>query len=195
MTAHARRYNKLHATCFVLLATMIASSPSAFAAGVVSSFRSKGAFASLDVQHDDCTWLNVSVSRGGPVAAPETYLSYSVYNTCTGESSWGYGRISNRAFTVSGKRSKLDTDPTTNPDMVTSGQAGRIALTWTADQNVRWSWDGRSESITPTQRIRSRGSYESSAASVVGNLLSFPVRTQSAGQVGKNRDMYTEVVR
>lgn len=192
MTAHAR-LRIAHGVRFVL-AALLFSSTTVMAGTVVSSFKSKGAFASMSAQYDDCTWMYLSVSRGGPVDAPETYLYYSVYNGCTGESSWGSGRIPNRDFTVSGKKSKLNTNPTAIPEMSTGGQAGRIALTWTADQGIRWSWDGRSESITPTQRVRSRGSYDSAAASVAGSLLSFAIQTPS-GQTGKNRDMYIEVVR
>ena len=194
MTAHVRRLRTVHGVRFVLTALLAAWSTTAMAGTVVSSFKSKGAFASMSAQYDGCTWMYVSVSRGGPVEAPETYLYYSTYNNCTGESSWGSGRIPNRDFTVSGKRSKLNTDPLASADMVTSGHAGRIVLTWTADQGIRWSWDGRSESITPTQRVRSRGRSESSAASVAGTLLSFAIQTPS-GQVGQNRDLYVEVVR
>jgi hypothetical protein len=194
MTLYSRRPASIHAACFILVAALFVSSASAFAATVVSSFRSKGNFASVGVEYDSCTWMSLWVARSDSSTAPTTYLSYYIYNGCTGESSWGDGHIRNSDFTVSGKKSRLNTDPAASPNMVTNGQVGRITLTWTADTSIRSSWDGRSESITPTQRVRSRGRSESSAASLVGTMFGVSVRSETAS-VGKNRDMFTEVLR
>jgi hypothetical protein len=194
MTSHTIRRVVRLALCSAVVASLMGSSAAALAGTVVSSFKGQGVFASADGQLDGCVWFWLSVNRGGAASAPETYLQYGTYDSCTGESSYGYGRIPNNQFVVSGKRSKLKVNPTASPEMYTEGRTGLIELTWTADQSVRWTWDGRSESITPTQRTRSRGKSDSSAASVVGTMLSLALNTKSAS-VGKNRDMFIEVVR
>jgi hypothetical protein len=193
MTNHITRRIVRLAGCFVVVAWLVSSAATADAGTVVSSFKSEGAFAHFDT-YDDCSYMYVSVSRGGTASAPETYLYYDVYNYCTWEYSSGWGRIPNSSFTVSTKRSKLKIDPASSAEMYTYGAVGSIELTWTPDNSIRWKEDGRWESITPTQRVRSRGKSESSAASVVGRMFSLSVQTESA-RVGKNRGKYTEVIR
>ena len=78
--------------------------------------------------------------------------------------------------------------------MTTVGHVGRIDLAWTADTSVRYSYDGGWESITRTQRVRGRGHFDSSSATATGVVLSMAIQSQSAS-VGKNRDMFIEVVR
>jgi hypothetical protein len=194
MTRHTLLHSSHRVLRIAVVTAVLVSNASAFAASVVSSFRSRGAYASLEGSHDACTWYSMSVSRGGAVDAPETYLYYYSYNSCTNEWAYGSGRIANSDFTVSGKTSRLRTDPAASPDFYTTGETGRIDITWTEDRSVRSKWEGRYETITPTQRVRSRGKGESSAAKASGKMLSLSFRDRPSN-VGKNTDTYLEVIR
>jgi hypothetical protein len=194
MAQHTILRSSHRALRIAVVATILLSTASAFAATVVSSFKAKGAFAYLDGSDGECTWYYMSVSRGGALNAPETYLYYYVYNGCTNEWAYGNGRIPNSSFTVSGRTSRLRTDPTASPEFYTLGQTGRIDLTWTEDRSIRSKWESRSETITPTQRFRNRGKGESSAATSAGKLLWLSLRDTPA-TVGRNTDVYIEVIR
>ena len=86
MMPHTLRQLLRLACCLAVIGSYVGSQTTALAATVVSSFQSKGAYASFSGQYDACMWVYVSVSRGGPVGTQETYLYYSAYNACTGES-------------------------------------------------------------------------------------------------------------
>src|SRR5215210_6817450 len=103
MASNLTRNAALHAVgiAFVLLAVTGSS------ASAGQTARSKGNGAYVYVSGNDasgCVWFYLTASRGGTAQAPETYVSYDMYNQCTNQwIAYASGRIANTTLKTTKK--------------------------------------------------------------------------------------------
>lgn len=168
MTSTVHRY----ASHILVLTTFVWASSIA-AAFAEPPVKSKGNGAHISVSGFDstgCIWSYVYVSRTGTTAAPQTWMSYDVYNGCSRE--WiasGHGLVPNTTLKVTNK--------------VT------LSLTPSA---YRYSGHSRSEFMEHV--YQSHGSWSEASASVSGHVLGFAAGNMS-GWFGEGRDRYMEIDR
>jgi hypothetical protein len=160
--------------------------------------KSKGNGAFMSVSGTDstgCVWTYLYVSKSGTAAAPQTWLSYDVYDGCTGE--WmaaGYGLVANTAFKTTNKTATLVITPSSNANFHTQGAGGSIKLTLTADGVSSSSYSGHWRSEYMGHVYQSHGSWQEKSATVTGTLLGFAPGNIS-GAFGTGRDRYMEIDR
>ena len=118
---------------FVLLASASSN------ASLLTHFEANGTFGQFfSCNADSCIFL--SVMRGGPSSAPQTFLSYFLF-TFTGAQSFGFGTIPNASLSVLDTRTiTLNTDTSTIADfsnevcdingICNPGPGGVISGTW-----------------------------------------------------------------
>jgi hypothetical protein len=157
-------------------------------------FTAEGAYASAGLS-DGCVFASLWVARGGSSAAPETYLSYSVYDGCAGVLlAEGWGPIANSAFKTTSKGARLRLRVGVSDTFSSSGEIGLIDITWLADRSVSWRSESRVEFRSPTQRYRQRGRSEENPATATGTLI-VTTFAGGSGYVGTNRGLVREELR
>jgi hypothetical protein len=186
MTAQSVRLTSVR---FALFATLVAlvTAPSAFAdqTKVVSN----GATANHSAYDGSCTWTWVTVSRNTTAAGTETFIYYSVYDSCVGEHlTYGNGRMANADFKVSNKTAKVRTDLSYDPNFYFYGARGRVDLAWTIDPSVSDRYDGTYESKRPDYRTRQKGMWEHTAAAVSGTIVGKSLEN-AEGSVGSSKSV------
>jgi hypothetical protein len=190
----------------------------ASAQGPLFTFRSSGEFASVSTFEGTPTGfrqLFVSVSRGGTVSDPRTFLSFSTSELADGvlTRQFGFGSIPNESLTTDsqGRHLALQVDVNAVPgfqkfqSITVSGcttttptvpSDGLISLSW--DQTPdRWS---RSEGHSMTQLgdfvLHSQGSFASFSATVQGSALGQGISGQFVfPTIGTNRNVFMQVQR
>ncbi|WP_026736546.1 hypothetical protein [Fischerella sp. PCC 9605] len=112
-------------------------------AATTTKYQVKGESASANFsQYDGCNETSVYVSAysnitksqpGAPTSQKEAFVSYSNYNYCTGEGSYGYGSITNPNFTINNSLSSASLNDTFTVYDYLSGtnKTVNVALTWT----------------------------------------------------------------
>jgi hypothetical protein len=192
MTAQSIRLTSVR---FALFATLVAlvSATSAFAEQ--TKVVSNGGSANLSANDGSCAWTWVSVSRNTTATGTETYIHYSVYDSCVGAYlTYGSGRIANADFKVSKKTAKVRTDLSYDPNFYFYGANGRVDLTWTINPNVSDRYDGTSESRRPDYRARQKGTWEYTAAAVSGTIVGKSIQNAEGG-VGSSKSVSLETWR
>jgi hypothetical protein len=191
MTRHITR----HAVCQALIAVVLVSGLTRPASAEVTKFVSNNAWAWFDMFDGSCAWTYLNVARYGTPDSIHTYINYSVYDVCVGDSIvYGSGEIENADFKVSSKRAKLQTDLNYDPNFYSIGVLGRVEVVWNIDKSISERFDGRYESRRPEQRLRQRGSWESKAAAATGSMIGLAVEGM-AGGVGNSHDVSVEIIR
>jgi hypothetical protein len=160
--------------------------------------KSKGNGAFMSVWGSDstgCVWTHVYVSKTGTAAAPQTWMSYDVYDGCAGEwMAYGYGLVANTTFKSTNKTATLVLTPSSNANFVTQGATGSIKLTLTADGVSSYTYSGHSRSEYMGHVYQSHGSWTQKSATVTGKILGFAPGNVS-GSFGTGRDRYMEIDR
>ena len=160
--------------------------------------KSKGNGAYMSVSGTDssgCVWSYIYVSKTGTTAAPQTWMSYDVYNGCTGEwIAYGHGLIANTRFKVTNKGATLVITPSAGANFYTAGASGTLNLTLMADGVSSYSYSGHWRSEYLGHVYQSHGSWTSQSASVTGSMLGFAPGNMS-GSFGTGRDRYMEINR
>ena len=162
-------------------------------AEVVAKFRATGAFMSASgLESSGCAWFYVQVNRGGTKAAQQTWLYYSVYDACSGESSYGYGLVPNSVLATRASVSSLDVTPAEVPGFQAVGLTGRILLHARADGRFSYSFSGHSRQQMRDRAVRSHGSSTSQSAGLGGSFFGYLV-TSAGGEVGESREKWMEI--
>lgn len=162
-------------------------------AEVVAKFKASGAFMSAwGVESSGCTWFSVHVNRGGAKNAQQTWLYYSVYDACSGESSYGYGQVPNSVFVTRAKTSSLDVTPAGLPGFYAVGVTGRILLQAEADGVNSYSFSGHSREQIGERALRSHGSYTAQSAGLTGSIFGLPI-ANAWSHVGESKDKWMEI--
>jgi hypothetical protein len=186
-----------HALRVVTLVLGVAAvTASGAAAEQVGRSKTNGAYISVSGNDaTGCIWSYLGAGRGGTKAAPTTWMSYDVYNGCTGEwIAYGRGTIANTALKVSNKGATLVITPTASANFYADGAIASIKLTLTANGLVSYSYSGHSRVEYSGHVYQSHGAWNYRTASVAGTLLGFTVGEMS-GEFGEGRDKYIEIER
>ena len=192
MTSTVHRY-----TSRVLALTTLAWATSIAAAFAEPPAKSKGNGAQMSVSGVDstgCIWSYVYASRTGTTAAPQTWMSYDVYNGCSRE--WiasGHGLVPNTTLKVTNKVT-LSLTPSANSNFYLDGATGSIQLTLTPNGVSSYRYSGHSRSEFMEHVYQSHGSWSEASASVSGHVLGFAAGNMS-GWFGEGRDRYMEIDR
>lgn len=190
MTSNLSRNAMAHILFTAALAAFITTP--AFAGDITKS-KGNGAYIAISGQDaSGCIWSYLYVSRGGTTAAPETWMSYDVYNSCSGEwIAYGGGNVANASFKVTRQGATLVMSPTSSAKFSTYGVTGPIQLTLAADGLSSYSYSGHSRSEYAGHVYQSHGSWTSQSATVTGTLLGFAVGRMQ-GSFGEGRDKQME---
>jgi hypothetical protein len=192
MTAQSVRLTSVRLALFATFVALVTAT-SAFAEQ--TKVVSNGASASLYAYDGSCAWTAVWVARNTTATGAETYIQYSIYDTCIGDYlTQGYGRIANADFKVSNKTAKVRTDLSYDPNFSFYGASGRIDLTWTINPKVSDRYDGTYESRRPDYRARQKGIWESTAAVVSGTIVGKSIQNAEGG-VGSSKSVSFETRR
>ena len=101
---------------------LLAIAPTALA-GAPVRWKSNGSFLEVYGFDGACVYTYLHVSKGGTAAAPQTQLTYSVYDNCASVSiAGGEGLIANTAFKVSTKGATLVVTPRAGAAFTVWGQ-------------------------------------------------------------------------
>jgi hypothetical protein len=173
-------------------------------ARVVWHYKTNGAFAGFESSKGGDDYASFSVSKGGTLQAPETYINY-YRSGCDWESGIcqgvnAYGRIPNGHFSASAKSATLNTNTAGNPDIYASrwtynyytGEYSESPTTLGA-LNLAWKSTGISTSkgvgsYTNTYlnfTWKSTGQYSQADASVTGTIDGESVEA-FLGSIGTN---------
>jgi len=167
-------------------------------------FVANGDFASLNWFEPDpaggFTFGSLSVSRGGPTNAPQTFLSYFVFQcdpffSCNAIRD-GSGQIP--SGDVSGSRSslRLRTNTTGNPNFFTfAGPTGVVSVDWRANGLFTQSSSGTNQFSFPGFTHRSQGSFTSASANATGSIVGVSISPNGSGDVGTNHQTSIDITR
>jgi Tol biopolymer transport system component len=143
---------------------------------------------------------SLSVSRGGPTNAPQTSLSYFVFQcdqffTCNTIRE-GFGLIPNGDL-IGGRTSlRLSTNTTGNPDFVTvAGPTGVVSVDWRANGLFTQSSTGTGQISFPGSTQRSQGSFTSASANATGSIVGVPLSPNASASLGTNHQTNIDITR
>ena len=149
---------------------LVGMTPTPASAEPPVKWRGNGAFIELSGS-DGCVYSYVHASKGGTSAAPQTWLSFYVYDYCTGESiAYGSGQIANTALKVGAKSATLTVSPRSGANFWMEGSIGAITLTFTPDGVYSMSMSGHTEVEYPGHVVKSHGSWTYKSATVTGSI-------------------------
>jgi hypothetical protein len=165
-------------------------------AGQVAKYKSNGGFANVwGMDASGCVGFGVSVWLDGSGMAQQTFLSYDVYNYCTGESlGWGYGAIPNTDLKINKKEAVLNTNPASSSGFSASGTAGAITLNFEVTGVYSNTYSGHSASTYGDYVYRSHGTWSERSASVSGRVMDWDIGS-ATGSVGTSLSRTIEIER
>jgi hypothetical protein len=182
----------------------------AWTVGAISSpttqfhFVANGDFASLNWFESDPagggTFGSLSVSRGGPTNAPQTFLSYSVFQcdpffSCNTIRD-GFGLIPNADVSRGRTSLRLSTNTTGNPNFATfAGPTGLVTADWRANGLFTQSSSGTNQFSFPDFTHRSQGSFTSASAGATGSIIGVPISPDGLGGLGTNHQTTIDIAR
>lgn len=162
-----------------VLTVLSVSLPVVAATTTKYQFKGQNAYAYF-YQYDECNSKSVSVSAfasrtkaapGAPTEQMGVDLSYSNYNYCTGEYSYGYASSPNAKFTIDNQLNSATLTGTfvVNESPSNTTRTAQVNLTWTGTD---FSSKGRSSNVyqTPTSITRYRSTGEYREAQVAGSI-------------------------
>jgi hypothetical protein len=165
-------------------------------AGPPTRFTNNGAYISVyGTDASGCIGFYLNVSRGGTAQAPETWLSYFLYNQCTGE--WigdGAGLIPNSAFRPKPKSATLTITPSNTADFAMNGVSGTVKLTVAADGLFTQSFAGHSRVEYLGTMYHAHGSWTYRSGVAAGTLFGFDI-AHALADLGEGRDRAMEIQR
>jgi hypothetical protein len=171
---------------------LLGMSPHMAHAQQVGKYKSNGAYANANgTDAGGCRYFYISVARGGTTAAPETYLYYDIYDSCTGTWSWGNGTIPNAAFKSGNKTMTLNFTGSTSGGFYAEGESLAIALTFTRDSSFTNTWSGHSRWEYYGHVVHHHGSGTQHSAALSGSIDGSAVQAYWA-TTGTGRDRYIE---
>jgi hypothetical protein len=202
----------------VSVLSLLALASSAYAQGPRYTFRAEGENASVskyEVTASGYKQVSVSVSLGGTVQNPSTFLYYSSSELSNGvyTTEYGYGLIPNSSVTAEGQAQHL----TLNVDLntVPGFRIYRSVITYPcpcpigtpgpppADGVIALSWDktperwNRSEGHYLTQLyeliIHSQGTFATFSATAQGSIFGRELAGSTYASIGINRNVYMAV--
>jgi hypothetical protein len=182
----------------------------AWTVGAISSpttqfhFVANGDFASLNWFESDpaggFTFGSLSVSRGGPTNAPQTFLSYFVFQcdpfgSCTDVRD-GFGLIPNNDLSGGGKSLSLRTNTTGNPNFVTfAGPTGPVSVDWRANGLFTQSASGTNQVSFPGFTQKSQGGSTSASANAAGSIVGVAISPNGSAGIGTNHQVTIDITR
>jgi Tol biopolymer transport system component len=143
---------------------------------------------------------SLSVSRGGPTNAPQTSLSYFVFQcdpffSCNTIRD-GFGLIPNADLTGGRTSLRLSTNTTGNQNFVTfAGPTGVVSVDWRANGLSIQSSSGTNQFNFPGFTHRSQGSFTSASANATGSIIGVPISPDGSGGMGTNHQMTIDIDR
>lgn len=163
-----------------VLTVLSVSLPVVAASTTRYQFKGQNASASFS-QYDECNWKSVYVSAftsrtkyepGSPTQQMGADVSYSNYNFCTGESSYGYGSSPNAKFTIDNQLNSATLIGTfaVNDYPSDTAKTVEVNVTWTG---TGFASKGKSSYVyqTPTSVITQRSNGEFREAQVSGSVI------------------------
>jgi len=182
----------------------------AWTVGAISSpttqfhFVANGDFASLNWFEADpaggFTFGSLSVSRGGPTNAPQTFLSYSVFQcdpffSCNTIRD-GSGLIPNNDLSGGKTSLILRTNTTGNPNFVTfAGPTGPVSVNWRANGLFTQSASGTNQVSFPGFTQKSQGGSTSASANAAGTIVGVAISPNGSGGIGTNHQVTIDITR
>ena len=178
------------------LVAVFAITAGSLAAGETVKSTNNGAYmVAQGTDSSGCVSLWLYVGRSGTKAAPTTWMNYSVYDMCAGQSiGSGDGVVPNTTFKITGNRNTLTITPSAVAGFNTQGLTGQIKATVTADGLYSSTYSGHSRWEYAGHVSQSHGMWTSQSATVSGNLLGFQFGS-AAGSIGENRDRQMQIDR
>ncbi|MCX7592700.1 MAG: hypothetical protein N2235_02850 [Fischerella sp.] len=160
-------------------AVLSLSVPALAATTTKYQFKGESAYATFS-QYDGCnsTYVDIyafnSITKnqpGAPTSQKEAFVSYSNYNYCTGEGSYGYGSIANPNFTINKSLNSANLNDTFTVYDYSSGtnKTLNVALTWTGTGDT-YRGNYHSHSQGPGYISKYRGAGASREAQVSGSV-------------------------
>jgi hypothetical protein len=164
-------------------------------AGAPIKWKANGSYLEVYGGDGACISSYVHVSKGGTSAAPQTWLSYRLYDVCSSEwIAYGDGPIANTAFKVTSKGATLAVMPRPTATFSTWGLLGSIGLTVTADGSYSSTSSGHSETRYPGHIVRTHGAWSSATATVTGTIITTSAEGHYAS-IGISRERVMELER
>jgi hypothetical protein len=201
----------------VSVLSLLVLAASASAQGPLYTFRADGSFANVytfEFTGSSYKSLSASVSLGGTLENPSTFLYYSISEQSNGvyTAEYGYGLIPNDSVSPGGgKHLTLDVDVSAVPDFRTFRvvcSIGTLCLPTPsappADGSIALAWDKtpdrwyRSEGHSVTQLydliLHSQGTSASFSATAQGTLFGRAIAAgYTSANIGTNRNLYMAV--
>jgi Tol biopolymer transport system component len=169
-----------------------------------SHFVANGDFASLSWFESDpaggFTFGSLSVSRGGPTNAPQTFLSYFVFQcdpfgSCIDVRD-GFGLIPNNDLSGGSKSLSLRTNTSGNPNFVTfAGPTGPVSVDWRANGLFTQSASGTNQVSFPGFTQKSQGGSTSASANAAGSIVGAAISPNGSAGIGTNYQVTIDITR
>jgi hypothetical protein len=142
---------------------------------------------------------NASVSRGGTLANPETFLSYNVVECgpffCTSIAG-GFGQIPNGDFNANGSTYRLTTNTADNPNFFTFvGQTGVVTIEWTGNGLFESHFNGSRQFTTPDSREHQAGQSMDKSATATGDVVGFSIAPGNSGSISRSHEVKITISR
>jgi WD40 repeat protein len=167
-------------------------------------FVSNGDFGSVSWFEPDAaggfTFGSLSVSRGGPTNAPQTSLSYFVFQcdafgSCTDVRD-GFGLIPNSDLSGAGTSLSLRTNTTGSPNFFTfAGPTGLVSVNWRANGLFTQSSSGTNQFSFPGFTQTSQGGSTSASANAAGSIVGVAISPNGSAGIGTNRQVTIDITR
>ena len=146
------------------------------------------------------TFGSISVSRGGPTNAPQTSLSYFVFQcdpfgSCTDVRD-GFGLIPNTDLSGGGRALSVRTNTSGNPNFVTfAGPTGPVSVDWRANGLFTQSSSGTNQITFPGVTQTFQGGSTSASANAAGSIVGVAISPNGFAGIGTNRQMTIDITR
>jgi hypothetical protein len=143
------------------------------------------------------TFGSLFVSRGGPINAPQTFLSYFIqqcdaFFNCVFFR--GSGLIPNSDLSGGGKSLQLSTNTTGNQNFFTfAGPTGLVSVNWTVNGFFQASSSGTSQQSFPGFTFRSTGVSTFASANATGSVVGMPILPNNSGGIGSNLSVTIDI--
>ena len=167
-------------------------------------FVSNGDFGSVSWFEPDpaggFTFGSLSVSRGGPTNAPQTSLSYFVFQCdpfgfCSDVRD-GFGLIPNNDLSGGGKSLSLRTNTSGNANFVTfAGPTGPVSVDWRANGLFTQSSSGTNQVSFPGFTQKFQGGSTSASANATGSVVGVVISPNGSAGIGTNRQVTIDITR
>ena len=169
-----------------------------------SHFVANGDFGSVSWFEPDpaggFTFGSISVSRGGPTNAPQTSLSYFVFQCdqfgfCSDVRD-GFGLIPNNDLSGGAKSLSLRTNTSGNPNFATlAGPTGPVSVDWRANGLFTQSSNGTNQISFPGFTQKFQGGSTSASANATGTIVGLAISPNGSAGIGTNRQVTIDITR